>query len=126
MITLNGEPESLKEARLLPDAQKWIKAWEEELKTLIEMKAFTVVPRPGNTKIISSKIVFKLKSKNGIVSWYKALCCARGFTQTYGVNFTDTHAVMAHPTAIRTVLAWGVENGYFIYQTDIKLAFISS
>eukprot|EP00961_Rhodomonas_salina_P157810 2124404-Rhodomonas_salina.1 len=33
---------------------------------------------------------------------------------------------MAHPTAIRTVLAWGVENGYFIYQTDIKLAFISS
>eukprot|EP00961_Rhodomonas_salina_P057313 770459-Rhodomonas_salina.1 len=33
---------------------------------------------------------------------------------------------MAHPTAIRTVLAWGVKNGYFIHQTDIKLAFISS
>eukprot|EP00961_Rhodomonas_salina_P057312 770458-Rhodomonas_salina.1 len=28
---------------------------------------------------------------------------------------------MAHPTAIRTVLAWSVENGYFIYQTDIQL-----
>eukprot|EP00961_Rhodomonas_salina_P264869 3580171-Rhodomonas_salina.1 len=41
MLTLDGEPESLKEARLLPDAQKWIEAWEEELKTLIEMKAFT-------------------------------------------------------------------------------------
>eukprot|EP00961_Rhodomonas_salina_P126089 1698760-Rhodomonas_salina.1 len=87
MITLDGEPESLK-----------------------EMKAFTVVPRPRNTKIITSKIVFKLKCKNGVVSRYKARCCARGFTQTYGVDFTDTHAAMAHPTAIRTVLAWGVEN----------------
>eukprot|EP00961_Rhodomonas_salina_P266152 3597577-Rhodomonas_salina.1 len=37
------------------------------------MKAFTVVPRPRNTKIITSKIVFKLKRKNCVVSRYKEL-----------------------------------------------------
>lgn len=103
----------------MPDADAWMEAIAEEMKALHDFQAYKVVPRPKGARVVSSKFVFKYKKRHGEVSRLKARLCARGFTQTHGVDYADTYAAMAHPTAIRLVLALASYLGWFTYQTDI-------
>jgi hypothetical protein len=50
--------------------------------------------------------VFKIKQgANGEVERYKAILMARGFTQTYGMDYNKTFAPIAKFTSIRCILA---------------------
>eukprot|EP00961_Rhodomonas_salina_P283185 3826967-Rhodomonas_salina.1 len=122
---MTRQHQTLKEAYGSPHADKWREAVEEEMRALADFKAYRVVPRPRGWPIVSSKFVFKLKKKHGQVTRFKARLCCRGFSQTYGVDYADSHAAMAHPTAIRAVLALAAQQGWYTYQTDIRSAFMS-
>jgi hypothetical protein len=50
---------------------------------------------------------------------------ASGFSQTYGVDFGDTFALVAKFVSIRTLLSFGVALDFKIYQMDIKCAFLN-
>jgi hypothetical protein len=50
---------------------------------------------------------------------------ARGFSQTYGVDFGDTFALVAKFVSIRTLLSFGVALNFEIYQMDVKCAFLN-
>jgi len=126
LLTIDGEPESLAEARQLPDWDLWWEACVEEWKSLKAMNTFRVVPRPKGRKVISSKIVFKLKMRDGRVDRRKARICARGFSQVYGKDYTDSFAAMAHPSAIRLILAIAAQHGWYLNSTDIKVAFLAA
>jgi hypothetical protein len=45
---------------------------------------------------------------------------AKGFSQTYGVDFGDIFALVAKIVSIRTLLSFGVALDFEIYQMDIK------
>ncbi len=49
---------------------------------------------------------------------------ARGFSQTYGVDFGDIFVLVAKIVSIRTLLSFGVALDFEIYQMDIKCAFL--
>mmetsp|Transcript_18204 Transcript_18204/g.36791 ORF Transcript_18204/g.36791 Transcript_18204/m.36791 type:complete len:116 (-) Transcript_18204:628-975(-) len=90
------------------------------------MNTFQVVPRPKGRKVVSSKIVFTLKMRYGRVDRKKARICARGFSQVYGKDYTDSFAAMAHPSAIRLILALAAQHGWYLNSTDIKVAFLAA
>lgn len=50
---------------------------------------------------------------------------ARGFSQTYGVDFGDTFALVAKFVSIRTLLSFWVTIDFEIYQMDVKCAFLN-
>lgn len=50
---------------------------------------------------------------------------ASGFSQTYGVDFGDTFALVAKFVSTRTLLSFGVALDFKIYQMDIKRAFLN-
>ncbi len=50
---------------------------------------------------------------------------ARGFSQTYGVDFGDTFALVAKFVSIRTLLSFRVALDFEIYQMDVKCAFLN-
>jgi len=79
---------------------------------------WTLVPlRPGR-KPVSCKWVFKIKQGvNGEVERYKARLVARGFTQTYGVDYNETFAPVAKFTSIRCILALAALEDMEIHQT---------
>jgi hypothetical protein len=77
-------------------------------------------------KPISFKWVFKIKQgANGELERYKARLVARGFTQTYGVDYNETFALVAKFTSIRCIFALATLEDMEIHQMDMKIAFLN-
>jgi hypothetical protein len=72
-------------------------------------------------KPISYKWVFKIKhGVHGEVEHYKARLVARGFTQTYGVDYNENFALVAKFVSIRCILAVVAIEDMEIHQMDVK------
>lgn len=125
-LTADGEPESYAEALQHPDKESWVKAVLEELHSLESMKAFKQADLPHNRKAIPSRIVFKIKVKDGIAYSWKARIVAKGFKQQKGVDYVDTYSAMAHPTNVRLLLAMAAAKQWWVNSTNIKLAYITA
>ncbi len=87
---------------------------------------WTSVPLLVGRKLISCKCVFKIKQgANGKVERYKARLVARGFTQTYRVDYNETFAPVAKFTSIRCILALVPSEDIGIHQMDMKTTFFN-
>jgi hypothetical protein len=62
---------------------------------------------------------------DGEVERYKAKLVARGFTQTFGVDYTKTFAHVAKFVSIRCILALVAIENMDIHQMDVKTAFLN-
>ncbi|WJZ87309.1 hypothetical protein VitviT2T_006700 [Vitis vinifera] len=92
------EPSSFKEAILHPN---WQAAMKTEYDALLTNSTWTLVPKPVNTRIISCKWIYKLKLKaNGSIDRFKAYLVAKGFNQTYGIDYFETFCLVVKPTTI--------------------------
>jgi hypothetical protein len=87
---------------------------------------WTLVALPAGRKLVSCKWVFKIKQgTNGEVERYEARLVARGFTQTYEVDYNETFALVAKFTSIRCILALAALEDMEIHQMDVKIAFLN-
>ncbi len=94
----------------------------EEYDSLMTNNTWTLVPLPAGRKPVSCKWVFKVKQgANGEVEHYKARLVARGFTQTYGVDYNETFAPVAKFTSIRCILALAALEDMEIHRMDVKM-----
>ena len=55
---------------------------------------------------------------------YKAKLVAKGYTQTYGVNFFETFSSIAHLNYIQILFSVAVNVEWLLFQLDIKNAFL--
>lgn len=65
-----------------------------------------------------------LLDTDGAVKKYKARLCARGFLQTFGVDYTETFAPLVGYDSLRVVLALVTNQDLEMMQFDIKTAFL--
>ena len=104
---------------------KWIQAIEEEMKELQENNAWSLVPLPEGKKIVGCKWVFTIKHKaDGSVERYKARFVAKGFTQTYGIDYLETFSPVAKLNTIRVLISLATNMDWLLYQFDVKNAFL--
>ncbi|MCO5601155.1 hypothetical protein L7F22_055274 [Adiantum nelumboides] len=95
------------------DAIKWNKIW-------------TLVPRPKQQKIVSTKWIFTTKYKaDGSLDKHKARLVARGFTQCPGVDFDETYAPTARLTTITRFSSLAVHFGWPIFHMDVQSVFLN-
>jgi hypothetical protein len=62
---------------------------------------------------------------DGEVVRNKAHLVAQGFSQVEDLDFREIFAPIAHPEAIRILLAFAVSKGFKLYQMDLKSAFLN-
>ncbi|KAL4379639.1 hypothetical protein GQ457_02G024950 [Hibiscus cannabinus] len=76
-------------------------------------------------KKIGVKWIFKIKlNENGEVDKSKARLVAKGYAPQHGINYNEVFAPVARWDTIRVVIATAPQNGWSVYQLDVKSAFL--
>lgn len=116
------EPQTFEEANQNSD---WRQAMADELLALHENKTWFVVKLPYGKKAVGSRWIFKTKfHSDGKIERKKARLLARGFTQTYGVDYKETFASVAKMSTVRVLLSIVVNHAWNLHQMDVKNAFL--
>lgn len=89
-------------------------------------KTWTLAPLPPGRNMVSNKWLFKKKfTQDGEVSKYKARLVARGFSQRYGEDYTETFAPVVKFPTLRMVLALAAAADLHLQQMDVKSAYLN-
>jgi hypothetical protein len=96
-----------------------------ELQALQHTGTWEVVPLPPDVVPIICKWVYKVKTKvDGSIERYKARLVAQGFQQSYGCDYEETFAPVAHTTIVYTLIDVAAIHSWTISQMDVKNAFL--
>ena len=116
-------PNSIHEALQHP---RWKEAVNEEIKALQKNKTWELAHLPPDKHPVGCKWIFNIKYKaDGSVDRYKARLVARGYTQTYGLDYQETFAPVAKLNTIRVLFSLAVNLDWNLHQLDIKNAFLN-
>lgn len=103
---------------------KWRSATEAEIKAIEENNTWELVELPDGAKVIGVKWIFKTKfNEKGEVDKFKAILVAKGYHQTYGVDFHEVFALVARWYTIRLILGLAAQEEWKVFQLDVKSAF---
>lgn len=107
------------------DKDKWFEAMQVEMNSLKKCGVWELIDQPYDTNIVDNKWVLRIKRKqNGEIDRYRARLVARGFSQEYGVDYSETYAPVASIHAIRLLLAYAASRNLIIRAFDVKTAFL--
>ncbi|GKA55324.1 retrotransposon protein, putative, ty1-copia subclass [Tanacetum coccineum] len=121
-----NEPTNYKAALLDLESHKWLDAMNAEMQSMKDNQVWCLVDRPPNCKTVRSKWLFKKNTDmDGIVHTYKSCLVAKGFTQTYRVDYEETFSPIADIRAIRILVAIAAFYDYEVWQKDVKTAFLN-
>ena len=121
-ISRYSEPQSFDDAN---SQGVWKKAMNEELQALDQHKTWTITKLPKGKKAVGCKWIYKFKfNSDGSIERHKARLVARGFTQTFDVDYKETFAPVAKMNSVRVLLSVAVNKGWSMYQMDVKNAFL--
>ncbi|GJY89246.1 retrotransposon protein, putative, ty1-copia subclass, partial [Tanacetum coccineum] len=122
----HGEPPNYYAALSDPESKKWLEAINAEMQSMKDNQVWNLVDLPPNYKTVGSKWLFKKKTDmDGNIHTYKAHLVAKGFTQTYRVDYEDTFSPVADRKAIRILIAIAAYYDYEIWQMNVKIAFLN-
>nr|GEX30640.1 retrovirus-related Pol polyprotein from transposon TNT 1-94 [Tanacetum cinerariifolium] len=116
------EPKNVKEAITDPT---WIESMQEEILQFKRLDVWVLVPAPDNISPLTLKWLFKNKhDEEQTVIRNKSRLVVRGYCQEEGINFEESFAPVARMEAIRIFLEYATHKSFFVFQMDIKTAFL--
>ena len=105
--------------------QKWVAAMKEELMMIEKNQTWELVDRPTHKKAIGVKWVYRTKlNPDGFVNKRKARLVVKGYAQMFGIEFTETFALVSRLDTIRMLLS-SCSKGRIIHQMEFKSAFLN-
>ncbi|KAL8108782.1 hypothetical protein AgCh_025025 [Apium graveolens] len=80
---------------------------------------------PAGRKVVWCRWVFTVKQKpNGLIERYKSRLVAKGYTQTYRIDYQETFAPVAKIASIRVLVSYATNLGWELQQLDVKNTFL--
>lgn len=115
-------PRTIQEALSDPN---WKLAVKEEMDALNKNNTWSIIDLPQDKNAVGCKWVFIVKCKaDGSVERYKAILVAKGFTETHGIDYQETFALVSKINSIGILLSLAVNFNWTLYQYDVKNAFL--
>jgi len=126
-ISTRVEPKNEAEACTSPNRPHWEEAMCCEITKLQEKGTWQVVSPPQGANIIGSQWTYCLKrNANGAIVHYKARLITQGFTQSIGMHYDETYALVAKFMSTHVILALVTQNDWEVEQIDIKNAYLNA
>lgn len=123
---LEDEPQSYDEAMASRHRDEWLSSMKSEYNSLINNDVWKLVDRPKNRNVIKCKWVYRVKcDSSGNFQKYKARLVARGFTQKYGIDYTDTFSPVVRHSTMRLLFSLANEYDLNIDHIDVNTAFLN-
>jgi hypothetical protein len=96
------------------------------LEALKENKTWMITTLSAEKKaVISCKWIYNVKQNpEGKVEWYKDRLVARWFSQTYGIDYDGTFALVAKMNTIMILVSRASNFGWRLHQLDVKNVFL--
>ena len=124
-LASSAEPCNYDQAIKSDENNEWLKAMQDEYDSLIKNQTWILVDAPKDQKIVDNRWVYRVKrNPDSTVNRYKARLVARGFSQSYGVDYTETFSPVVKFASIRTLLAIAAERKMYMKQFDVQTAFL--
>lgn len=115
-------PTSIKEAL---ESKIWKEAMKSEMDALKKNETWEKCVLPPGKKTVGCRWVFNTKYKpDGTIERYKARLVAKGYTQTYGIDYSETFSPVAKIDTIRVLFSIAANESWPLHQLDVKNAFL--
>jgi Reverse transcriptase (RNA-dependent DNA polymerase) len=76
-------------------------------------------------KPVGCKWVYKINYRSdGTIERYKTRLVAKGYTQTYSIDYHETFTPVTKMNTVRILLSIAVNNGWTLHQMDVNNAFL--
>ncbi|MFS7918608.1 putative RNA-directed DNA polymerase [Helianthus anomalus] len=106
-------------------SEEWKKAMETEMEALKKNNTWEKCTLPPGKKPVGCRWVFSVKHRpDGTIERYKARLVAKGYTQTYGIDYSETFSPVAKIDTIRVLFSIAANKGWPLHQFDVKNAFL--
>ena len=122
------EPQTHDEAMADSDANHWLQAEAEEMDSIRRLNMLSdPMPLPAGCKPVGLRWVYKKKrNAQGHVVRYRARLVAKGFQQTFGLDYFDTYSPVARLSSLRLLYALSVELNLQLAAMDVDAAFLNA
>jgi len=98
---------------------------DEKMTTLDVNATWELVALPKDKKIIGCKWVYKIKhNADGYVRRYKTRLVAKGYAQTYGIDYEETYSLVAKMTTVKAIIVMAATKGWSLHQMNVKNVFL--
>nr|CAN79066.1 hypothetical protein VITISV_019693 [Vitis vinifera] len=108
-LSIVAIPNSVQEALADP---RWKAAMNEEMKSLQKNETWELVECPPGKKPVGCRWIYTVK------------LVAKGYTQTYGIDYTETFVPVAKINTVRVLLSLAANLDWPLQQFDVKNAFL--
>ncbi|KAJ9561212.1 hypothetical protein OSB04_006372 [Centaurea solstitialis] len=107
------------------ESKDWREAMKTEMDALRKNDTWESVFFPMKKKTVGCRWVFTIKHKpDGTIERYKARLVAKGYTQTYGIDYSETFSPVAKIDTIRVLFSIAANKGWPLHQFDVTNAFL--
>lgn len=106
-------------------SKKWKGAMDTEMDALVKNGTLDKSELPQGKKPVGCRWIFTIKYRpDGTIDRYKARLVAKGYTQTYGIDYSETFSPVAKIDTIRVLFSIAANQGWELHQFDVKNVFL--
>ena len=111
VLHVSADSPSVKIALSGRDAEEWLEALLDELKSIQENHVYELVEPPSGANIVGCKWILKYKRNAfGEIERRKARLVAQGFSQMPGVDYTDLYSPTPQQATLRMMLLYAARH----------------